>query len=105
MTVRRIILACLAVALMGGSALLGAAAGGAAVFVAARGWLASGAIPNVDPVVGNSVAQNNTVNVDINSAVEGAVTRVSPAVVTVINDLAAARRPPARACSSRPTAT
>ncbi len=87
MSVRRIILSCLAVALMGGSALFGAAAGGAAVFVAAQNRLNASAAPDVDTPVGEPVAQNNTVNVDINSAVEDAVAKVSPAVVTVINDL------------------
>ncbi len=86
MTVRRIILSCMAVALMGGSALFGAAAGGAAVFAAVRSSQNTPP-PATDPAVANAVAQTNTVNVDINSAVEDAVTRVSPAVVTVINDL------------------
>lgn len=88
MTLRRILLSCMAVALMGGSALFGAAAGGAAVFAVAQNRLAAAAAAvDNDAVVGDPVAQNNTVNVDINTAVEDAVAKVSPAVVTVINNL------------------
>jgi 2-alkenal reductase len=40
-----------------------------------------------EPVTAEPVAQNTTVNVDINTAVQDAVARVSPAVVTVVNTL------------------
>jgi S1-C subfamily serine protease len=87
MTVRRIVLSCLAVALMGGSALFGAVAGGAAVFAAAQSRLSPAAAVDVDQPVGEPVVQNSTLNVDINTAVEDAAAKVSPAVVTVINNL------------------
>jgi S1-C subfamily serine protease len=87
MTARRILITFMAVALMGGSALFGAAAGGAAVFVAAQDRLQAAAAADVDQAVGDPVSETNTVNVDINSAVEDAVAKVSPAVVTVINNL------------------
>jgi 2-alkenal reductase len=80
---------------LGGSALLGAVSGGAAVFLAARDQLA--AAPAVDggaatpaPVgaPAEPVAdQPQVINVDINSAVQQAVASVSPAVVTVVNTL------------------
>ena len=54
MTSRRIILSCMAVALMGGSALFGAAAGGAAVYAAAHNQLVNEAAPTTsNPVVVN----------------------------------------------------
>jgi 2-alkenal reductase len=84
MSVRRLILASLAVVALGGSSLLGAAAGGAAVYVAVQDQLAAAA-PDTVPVVAEPVSQGNTLNVDINTAVQDAVARVSPAVVTVVN--------------------
>lgn len=87
MIMRRLIYLGLAVALMGGSALFGAAAGGAAVFVVAQNRLNAAAAANTAAVVGDPVAEGNTLNVDINSAVEDVVARVGPAVVTVINNL------------------
>jgi 2-alkenal reductase len=69
---------------MGGSALLGAAAGGTAVYLAARNQLEAAA-PQTDQVAAEPVSQDSTINVDVNSAVQDAVARVSPAVVTVVN--------------------
>jgi 2-alkenal reductase len=83
MSVRRVVLAGLAVMALGSSSLLGAAAGGAAVYVAVQDQLA--AAPQALPVVAEPAAQSNTINVDINTAVQDAVARVSPAVVTVVN--------------------
>ena len=75
------------VTLIGGmavAALGGAAAGGAAVYVAIRDSLAS------TPPAAQSPAQNpppaELQTVDIQTAITDAVARVSPAVVTVIND-------------------
>jgi len=87
MTVRRFLLSCLMVAMIGGATAVGAVAGGTAVFVAARGQLqaaqtaAATAAPVVEPV-SQAPAQ-----VDTNTAVEAAVAKVGPAVVTVVNDL------------------
>src|SRR3954469_23940537 len=87
MTVRRIILSCMLVALVGGSAAVGAVAGGAAVFAAARSQqpapvTAQGtSAPVVEPV------SQAPVTSDMNTAVEAAVAKVGPAVVTVVNDL------------------
>src|SRR5688500_8279623 len=84
MSARRFLFACLAVVTLGGTALLGAAAGGAAVYVAAREQLA------LQPTANAPAAQpvsDQTVNVDINTAVTTAVSQVSPAVVTVVNTL------------------
>ena len=91
MSIRRIVLSCLAVTVMGGSALFGAVAGGAAVFAVAQSRLSAAeqAAASPNPVVVQPVAAggNSTVNVDINSAVEDAAAKVGPAVVTVINNL------------------
>jgi 2-alkenal reductase len=86
MSARRLIFTCLAIVTLGATALLGAAAGGAAVYVAARDQLAA------QPPAATSApvavpASDHTVNVDINTAVETAVSQVSPAVVTVVNTL------------------
>lgn len=85
MSARRLLFVCLAIVTLGSTALLGAAAGGAAVYIAARDQLAgqpaATAAPQVQPV------SNETVNVDVNTAVTTAVSQVSPAVVTVVNTL------------------
>src|SRR6185503_2276559 len=85
MTVRRFLLSCLLVAMVGGATAVGAVAGGTAVFVAARGQLqgAQTAAATTAPVV-EPVSQ---APVDTNTAVEAAVAKVGPAVVTVVNDL------------------
>ena len=87
MHARRFLFACLAVVTLGSTALLGATAGGAAVFLAARDQLAqppaaTTAAPDTVPV------SDQTLNVDINTAVQTAAAQVSPAVVTVVNTLA-----------------
>ncbi|MCC6191604.1 MAG: trypsin-like peptidase domain-containing protein [Anaerolineales bacterium] len=84
MSARRVLLAFLAVAAMGGTALFGAAAGGTAVYLAARSQLDT-VSPAPDPVVVEPASQSSTLTVDVNSAVQDAVARVSPAVVTVVN--------------------
>ncbi len=83
---RRFLLSCLAVITMGGAAAFGAVGGGAAVYMAVRSQLTQPAATTAvaaDPVP----ASNQTVNVDVNTAVEDAVAKVSPAVVTVVNNL------------------
>ena len=86
MTVRRFLLSCLLVAVVGGATAVGAVAGGTAVFVAARGQLqaAQTAAATTAPVA-EPVSQAPAV--DTNTAVEAAVAKVGPAVVTVVNDL------------------
>ena len=88
MTTRKIILACLAATLMGSAALFGALAGGGAVYWAVRDRLENQAAA-VEPQSA-SAPSPQTVNVEINSAVEEAVATVSPAVVTVVNTLQSA---------------
>jgi len=77
----------LAVAALGGAGLTGAVAGGAAVYVAARESLQAAPAPTAEPVPVDQSADGSgtTLNVDIHTAVEDAVAKVSPAVVTVVN--------------------
>ncbi|MCS6909787.1 MAG: trypsin-like peptidase domain-containing protein [Anaerolineales bacterium] len=70
---------------VGLSGLLGAAAGGAAVFWAVRDRLGPSAPLPVERVAQPTLPAQ-TINVDINTAIQDAVARVSPAVVTVITD-------------------
>ena len=87
MSMRRLLFTCLAIVTLSGTALLGAAAGGAAVYLAAREQLAQ-AVPSAAEDEPNVVpASNQTINIDVNTAVQEAVSRVSPAVVTVVNTL------------------
>lgn len=69
---------------VGLSGFLGAVAGGAAVFWAVRDRLAE-STPAAEPVA-RPAPPMQTVNVDINTAIQDAVARVSPAVVTVVTD-------------------
>jgi 2-alkenal reductase len=73
--------------MVGGATAVGAVAGGTAVFVAARSQLqaAQAAAPTAAPIV-EPVSQAPA-QVDTNTAVEAAVAKVGPAVVTVVNDL------------------
>lgn len=115
MNTRRVVLSCLMIALVGGAGLVGAFAGGAAVYLAARGQYqpattaptiaspieaTATAVPtvmpaptNVSAVTAAATAPQPTgepavvVAPDQSSAVEQAVAKVGPAVVTVINDL------------------
>jgi len=89
MSVRRIVLSCLAVVALAGAGLLGAVSGGAAVYMVARDNMVAPAA--TAPVVVDQAADSSgdtsttTLNVDINTAVQDAVAAVSPAVVTVVN--------------------
>ena len=86
MSARRLLLACVALVTLGTTAVLGAVAGGAAVFLAARDQLANQ--PPAATVAPQVVSvSDQTINVDINTAVQTAVSQVSPAVVTVVNTL------------------
>jgi 2-alkenal reductase len=128
MTMRRIAYSCLLVALMGAASLVGAVAGGAAVYMAARSQIqppatataplatepevptlvptpvtaapptpTTAATPTAAPATAKSSAGAATasegtpaviVAPDQSSAVEQAVAKVGPAVVTVINNMA-----------------
>ncbi len=86
MTVRRFLLSCLLVAVVGGATAVGAVAGGTAVYVAARGQFQAAQTAAATPVpVVDAVSQ---APVDANTTVEAAVAKVGPAVVTVVSNLA-----------------
>lgn len=125
MTMRRVVLSCLMIVLVGAASLVGAVAGGAAVYVAARGQYQAAAAtgpattsptagapaaatlaaatatvptPLPAPATASDVSANATapqptaqavvvVAPDQSTAIEQAVSKVGPAVVTVINNL------------------
>jgi 2-alkenal reductase len=84
MSLKRGLLTGVLIAAVGGTAALGAAAGGGAVYWAVRDRLNAPAIVDASPP---APAPEQTLRVDVNTAVEEAVATVSPAVVTVVNTL------------------
>lgn len=94
MNLKRILLTGVLIAAVGGAAAAGALAGGGAVYFAVRDRLnAPTTAVTASPTQSSSAApaptQEQTVRVDVNSAVEDAVAKVGPAVVTVVNHLQA----------------
>jgi serine protease Do len=89
MSFKRVMASCVFILALGLSSLLGATVGGGVVYWAVQDQLkARTAVLPVTAAPVSSVAPvNQTINVDVNSAVETAVAKVSPAVVTVINTL------------------
>jgi 2-alkenal reductase len=88
MPFRRFILTCAVVLGVASTALFGALAGGAAVYVAVRDRLAAqplAAAPTASAETQPEAPQ--VLQVDVNTAVEAAVAQVGPAVVTVVNTL------------------
>jgi len=92
MSFKKLLLTCAMIGLIGSSGFVGALAGGGAVYWAVRDRLQQPA-PVVSQPISTSASSETTpaqiLHVDVNSAVEDAVARVSPAVVTVINTLPA----------------
>jgi len=88
MTLRRLVTIGVTALVIGSTALLGAVAGGGAVYWAVRDRLNSPGVPAAQVNQPASIPQQS-IQVDINSAVEDAVAKVSPAVVTVVNTLQA----------------
>jgi len=86
MTLRKLLTAGLTVLVIGGTALMSAAAGGGAVYWAVRDRLNSPTNVAAQAPQPSSAVQQN-IQVNVNSAVEDAVTKISPAVVTVVNTL------------------
>ncbi len=90
MSIKRALLTCGLVLLVGLSGLTGTLVGGGVVYWAVQGQLKQAAAPVMaSPVVAapQTTPVNEVINVDINSAVETAVAKVGPSVVTVINTL------------------
>ena len=92
MNMKRVVLAIGLVAAMGLAALGGTAVGGAAVYYAVRGNVSQSAPlpgpeqqPIAEPSPQDSTSELHTV--DVQTAITEAVAKVSPAVVTVINDM------------------
>ncbi|MGH2521224.1 MAG: S1C family serine protease [Anaerolineales bacterium] len=85
MNLRRLLVSCLAALTIGGMGLVGALAGGGAVYWAVRDQLSAPAPVTEQPPADTSPVQN--VTVEVTSAVEEAVAKVGPAVVTVVNQL------------------
>jgi 2-alkenal reductase len=86
MTGRRLLLSVGLIFTVGFAGLFGAVAGGAAVFWAVRDRLTqSTPLPPAEQAA-QPAAPAQTVNVDINTAIEDAVEKIGPAVVTVVTD-------------------
>ena len=81
MNLKKMLLTFAVMVAAGGAAALGAVAGGGAVYLTVRDRLNAPAVVNASP------APEQTLRVDVNTAVEDAVAQVSPAVVTVVNHL------------------
>lgn len=92
-TFKRVLIGLVLVGGMGVTALGGATAGGAAVYMAVRDNAPTSAV--AAPAIQSPVPESQTQNlpggelrtVDVQTAVTDAVAKVSPAVVTVVNDL------------------
>jgi 2-alkenal reductase len=83
MNLKRMLLLGTLAAAVAGSAMVGALAGGGAVYWAVRDRVNAPTVVNTP----TASAPEQTLRVDVNTAVEDAVARVSPAVVTVVNYL------------------
>jgi 2-alkenal reductase len=87
---KRFVLTCAVVLGIASTAIFGAAAGGAAVYMAVRDRLGAQASSVTAPSSTEAQATPQTpqiLQVDVNTAVEQAVAKVGPAVVTVVNTL------------------
>jgi serine protease Do len=94
MNLKRILLTGVLIVAVGGAAAAGALAGGGAVYLAVRDRLnaPATAVTALAPQPSSAApapTQEQTLRVDVNSAVEDAVAKVGPAVVTVVNHLQA----------------
>jgi 2-alkenal reductase len=95
MSFKRALMSCALVLALGLSSILGAAVGGGVVYWSVQNQLKSRLAAAAAPTPSSALAApvssvapvNQTVNVEVNSAVETAVEKVGPAVVTVINTL------------------
>lgn len=83
MTLKKFLMACVSIAAIGATALTGVAVGGGAVYLAVRERLNQPA-PTAAPVTETTVTEQK-ITVDVSTAIEDAVARVGPAVVTVVN--------------------
>src|SRR5574341_56802 len=91
MNLKKMVLTFALIVAVGGAAALGAVAGGGAVYLTVRDRLNAPAAANASPTQSSSAAPapapEQTLRVDVNTAVEQAVAQVGPAVVTVVNHL------------------
>ncbi len=91
MNLKKMVLTFALIVAVGGAAALGAVAGGGAVYLTVRDRLNAPAVANASPTQSSSAAPTpapeQTLRVDVNTAVEQAVAQVGPAVVTVVNHL------------------
>ena len=97
MSLRRALISCVFILALGLSSLLGAVVGGGVVYYSVQNQLkarlaavavpAPASAPAPAAAVSSVAPVNQTVNVEVSSAVETAVDKVGPTVVTVINTL------------------
>lgn len=87
MTLKQFLFACVALTLIGATALTGVAVGGGAVYLAVRQQLNQPAPTNTPGTTADAPAIEQNITVDVSTAIEDAVAKVGPAVVTVVNTL------------------
>jgi 2-alkenal reductase len=90
MNLKKMLLTFAVIVAAGGAAALGAVAGGGAVYLTVRDRLNAPAVVNASAPSSSAAptpAPEQTLRVDVNTAVEDAVAQVGPAVVTVVNHL------------------
>lgn len=85
MTLKKFLVACVSLAVIGATALTGVAVGGGVVYLAVQERL-NQPVPTAAPAAETTVTEQN-ITVDVNTAIEDAVAKVGPAVVTVVNTL------------------
>jgi 2-alkenal reductase len=87
MTLKKFFVACASVLVVGATALTGAAVGGGAVYMAVREQLNQPAPTSVPTADSEAPVTEQHITVDVTTAIEDAVAKVGPAVVTVVNTL------------------
>ncbi len=86
MTLKKFFVACVSLLIVGATALTGVAVGGGAVYLAVRERLNQPPVSAPTTDVEAPVTEQN-ITVDVSTAIEDAVVKVGPAVVTVVNTL------------------
>lgn len=87
MTLKKFLVACASITVIGATALTGVAVGGGAVYLAVREQLNQPAPTAAPATTVDAPVTEQNITVDVSTAIEDAVAKVGPAVVTVVNTL------------------